>query len=140
MENKNIEELTEKLNEVFGVLDEDYLYGAAEVYADCVTLDDLNDADLLERDRALYEEAPTFGEFVDFINKWEDKDISLVLRVIDPKREDFRIEVLALTITHECAKLDTDEDMLFWKEFVDFKKKGCPRMLEDDEVIQLAWF
>ena len=51
------------------------------------------------------EDSPSIEVFCDFMKKYKKRDIELNVMVINPKREDFRVEIFGLTIDNENANV-----------------------------------
>jgi hypothetical protein len=126
----------EIVKNILGTLDNDYVYGAAEVGVNYSTLADLikNETPIVSR-----EGAPSVSEFSEFLKKHQKREIELNLMVINPKREDFRVEVLGVTISNEDAKLNNEEDYVFWKDFMTLAQTGSAYMEETDVTVSLKW-
>ena len=129
---------SELIENILGLYDGDYKYGVAETSADYVTMEELIENELLNMNCS-QEDGPTIKEFYGFLEKYQNRDIELKLLVIDPIREDFRIEVQGVSILSEYAKLRTQEDMLFWKDFMTLGKKGFAEMTESEEQVCWVW-
>lgn len=126
----------ELVYEVLDLCDNDFSHGIAELLIDSETLEELQRR---EAEIDSKREAPTVEEYECFLNKYENRNIELNIMVTDPARDDFRIEITGLKINAEYAKLRTQEDMLFWKDFMDLGSKGNACMLEDDESVYWNW-
>lgn len=125
----------ELVNEILGLCPNDYKYGVVTVSANNRTVELLKEYDIMESKNG----APTVEECCEFVRKYESKSAELRLTVINPEREDFRIEIEGITIGAEYAKVSTMEDIKFWKEFMDLGKKGQAYMDESEEEITWHW-
>lgn len=92
----------------------DYIRGIAEIIVDNKI------AQTLQKENALQtiSGAPSTKEYCSFLERYKDRSPYLLLNVIDPNRPDFRVEIAGITINSEHAKLNTAQDMEFWKAFL----------------------
>lgn len=117
---------------------EDFQYGVAIVPAALLT------AVYLMEEIGLHvgDNMPSANQFIEFMatgRKMGRNAIYLILKVMDPEREDFRIQIEGVTIDSEYAKLNTQEDVFFWAAFMNLGKKGEAEMEESEEDISWLW-
>lgn len=124
----------EIVRDILNLNEEDFNYGVAMVFANCRTVAELQEEGLLETEEA----APTVEECCSFVINNKNKDILLRLMVVDPNREDFRIKIKGVSINSEYAKVNTIEDMKFWKAFMDLGRKGA-HMTENSDDVSWLW-
>lgn len=115
-----------------------YTRGVGEVNIDYKTMKQLQKEKLLDLE-ASYADGPTISQVIEFMDKYNKRGVELRLLVIDPKREDFRVCVKAVSIPTGQARVNTMEDMKFWKDFMDFGKLGEGAMVEDELQISWVW-
>lgn len=130
---------TEDIKAILKIDENEYRHGVAGAYVDFKTMKKLHAADLLEMEYSR-KDGPKIREFYDFMEKHKDKKISVRLAVMEPKREDFRIYIQVLSIDPEYAKLKTEEDMEFWREFMVFGTKGNACMAENVNSVSWCWY
>lgn len=117
---------------------EDFQYGVAVVPATLLTAVYLMDEVGLQ----VGEEMPSANQFINFMamgRKEGKNEISLILQVMEPEREDFRIQVAGVTISNEYAKLNTKADMDFWAAFMNLGYTGEAEMEETEEDVSWIW-
>lgn len=129
----------QKIKEILDLIDADYVRGVAEVVVDYETMQKTKESNLMDMSLS-YADGPTNEEFVNFMEKYKDRDVELKLLVVDPTRDDFRINVKAVSIPAEQAKIANEADMLFWMEFMNLGKVGCVSMVENDVQVSWEWF
>lgn len=129
----------QKIKEILDLIDADYVRGVAEVVVDHETMQKLKETVLMDMNLS-YADGPTNEELVAFMDKYKDRDVELKLLVFDPTRDDFRINVKAVSIPSEQAKITNGADMLFWMDFMNLGKVGCVSMVEDDIQVSWEWF
>lgn len=125
----------EAVKEIVGLINDGSIYGTAEVSVDYSVLDEVirTKAPVCTKDGA-----PTVKEIVKFLKDNENKEIMVTLMIYDPKREDFRVEIIGIAMDEAYAKVNTVEDMKFWKSFMDLKKGNC-YMTEENETVGWKW-
>ena len=128
------------IKDILNIDQKDYVRGVAQTEVDIDTVEELLDAELIEMEAAL-DGAPTVKEFVSFMKQNQEKGAAVILRVIDPERKDFRIEIVGVGIDVEYAQLDTNNihSIEFWKEWMAFGKKDDCYMDETDEKVFWRW-
>lgn len=128
------------IKDILNIDQKDYVRGVAQTEVDIDTVEELLDAELIEMEAAL-DGAPTVKEFVSFMKQNQEKGAAVILRVIDPERKDFRIEIVGVGIDVEYAQLDTNNihSIEFWKEWMAFGKKGDCYIDETDEKVFWRW-
>lgn len=129
----------QKMNDILDLHGVDYIRGIAEVSADYQSMQQLQEAELLDMDVS-YADGPTMAEVMQFLNKYHDRGIELRLLVIDPQRDDFRISMKAISIAPEQARINNDNDMLFWIDWMNLGKIGCVSMVENNAQISWEWY
>ena len=126
----------EKINDILDLSGVNYVRGVTEVIADYQVVKELQDAELLNMEQS-YSDGPTMSQFVDFMGKYHQRSVELKLIVADPERNDFSINVKAISIPVDQAKINNDSDLKFWMDWVNLSKIGSVSMVEDD--IQVSW-
>lgn len=128
------------IKDILNIEKESFIRGVAQTDADIDTMNELIDAELIELDAAL-DGAPTVKEFFNFMKQNQEKGAVVILRVIDPERKDFRIEVIGVGIDNECAQVNTNDQrsIVFWKEWMSFGQKGDCYMDDTDDKVFWRW-
>ena len=118
---------------------EDFKYGVAEVSVGLLTAVYLMD----ELEIQTGEDMPSANQFISFMTlgrqNYKKNDITLSLKVIDPERDDFRVEIIGIAINSEYAKLNTKEDMDFWAAFMNLGYTGDAYMQETEDEVSWEW-
>ena len=128
----------ERVEDILGLTAEDYVRGVAEVSADMEIIERLKADQLIDMNSSLGD-APTVEEFCNFLRKHNDREIELRLLVTSPKREDFRIVVKGVLFDPEYVKLNTTEDMMFWKDFMDLGRESEASMVDSETHVGWQW-
>ena len=110
----------------------DFVRGVARISCDWKTVLFLQERDALEK-------TPQTKQCSDFIINNRKKDIALEIIVIDPNRDDFRVEVKGVSVNSDYAKLNTQEDMMFWRDFMSFGRVEDAEFSETEEYVSWQW-
>ena len=110
----------------------DFIRGVARISCDWKTVLFLQEQDALEKTQET-------KQCCNFIINNRKKDIALEIIVIDPNRDDFRIEVRGVSVNSDYAVLNNDEDMLFWRDFMSFGKIDDAEFSETEEYVTWEW-
>ena len=129
----------EEIKKILKIEEKDYRQGMAGKYANYKVMQKLNDAGLLDMNYAR-KNGPTMKDIYDFMERNKKKDIKVRLAVIDPRRDDFRIFAEVVSVNAKYAKLGTEEDFEFWREFTAFGQCGDACMTENDEWVSWCWY
>ncbi|MEE0929942.1 MAG: hypothetical protein UIM53_02995 [Acutalibacteraceae bacterium] len=128
----------EMILDILDLVDDDFDMGVAEITVGPRQIQALKDNNLLDMEVSVGE-GPSVKELLDFADRHPDKYIEFTLLVTEPSRADFRIAINAITIPPECTQLNNDKDKAFWADFMKFKKKGNPEMVDTPHFIAWLW-